>query len=305
MPDPSSDWNRPYKKHEECVPLDPALAEDPPVVYADGVPVGPGYVVPRDPGWHPTSRVHKCGDQPGTIRIDMTERVPGGAGGPDLYFHKGGQGYRPATVPYGHLAADFLAAAPPPHFTKPHLDAYGGDPGNNPPPGPGRAHPTTVATYEVVPRAIGPDSPAEAAWLYKNPLVYPANAAMGGARYSKYGDAGPTQGGRGEHFAYLCWSWLRTGTRADAGEKRYEVSGGGAIRALLRPGQIVHRCDVRSISSPAWDRAGNEVGRVVAIYARAEFGAVDLYGWMVHSHLVKTDTGWSRQMHVRKPRPGR
>ena len=300
MPDPASDWNRPYKKHEECVALDPALAADPPVLYPDGQPVGDGYTVPRNPEWHPTSKVHKCGDQPGTIRIDMTERVPASGGRPDLYFHKGGQGYRPATVPYGHLAADALAAPPPPHFTKPQLDAEGADPGNNPPPGPGRAHPQTVATYEVVPLPIGPSSPAEEAWLYKNPLHYKAGASLGGARYSKYGDAGPSQGGGGEHFAYLCWSWLRTGTRADQGEQRYEVSGGGAIRALLAPGQIVHRCDVRSISSPAWNRAGDEVGRVVAIYARAEFGDVSLYGWMVHSHLVRTEGGFSRQMHVTK-----
>jgi hypothetical protein len=302
MPSPSAPWNRPYRKHEECVPLDPALAQDPPVLYPDGEPVGAGYVVPRDPGWHPTSRVHKCGDVPGSVRIDMTERVPGTPGRPALYFHKGGQGYRPATVPYGHIRADALAAPPPAHFTKPHLDAYGADPGNNPPPGPGRAHPQTVAVYEVVPRPIGPEAPATDAWLYKNPLHYPPSAALGGARYSKYGDAGPTQGGRGEHFAYLCWSWLRTGARDDRGEQRDEVSGGGAIRALLRPGQVVHRCDVRSISSPAWDRQGNEVGRVVAIYARARFGDVDLFGWMVHSHLIPTDAGFSRRLHVRTVR---
>ena len=300
VPSPSADWNRPYKKHEECVPLDPALAADPPVLYPDGSPVGPGYTVPRTPDWHPTSRVHKCGDQPGTIRIDMTERVPDDAGRPALYFHKGGQGYRPARVPYGHLSADALAAAPPAHFTKPHIDAHGADQGNNPPPGPGRAHPRTVASYRVKPRPIGPDSPAESAWLYKNPLHYPAGASLGGARYSKYGEAGPSQGDGTASFAYLCWSWLRTGARGDSGEQEFEVSGGGAIRALLAPGQVVHRCDVQSISSPAWDRAGNDVGRVVAIYARASFGDVDLYGWMVHSHLIPTDAGFSRQLHVER-----
>jgi hypothetical protein len=268
MPSPARDWNRPYRKHEECVPLAASLAADPPVRYPDGRLVGPGYVVPRDPDWHPTSRVHKCADQPGAVRIDMTEVLPGDGGGrPQLYFHKGGQGYKPANVPYGHVTADVLDAPPEAHFTKAHLDEHGADPGNNPPPGPGRAHPRTVATYRVKPQPIGPDSPAEDAWLYKCARHYPPSAALGGARYSKYGDAGPAQGTRDEHFVYLLWSWLRTGGQADQGEQRFEVSGGGAVRALLAPGQIVHRCDVQSIVSPAWNRAGDVVGRVVAIYA--------------------------------------
>ena len=300
MPDPSSDWNRPYRKHEVCVPLDPALTRDPVVRYPDGDAVGPGYTVPRKPEWHPTSRVHKCPDSPGAVRIDLTEVMPGDAGRPSLYFHKGGQGYRPATVPYGHVVADVLESPPLPHFTKAQLDADGGDPGNNPPPGPGRAHPRVIARYRVNPRGIGPTDPPADAWLYKNPLEYPPDASLGGARYSKYGDAGPWQGDATERFAYLCWSWLRDGSKDDRGEQHFEVSGGGAIRALLKPGQIVERCDVQSINSPAWNRAGDEVGRVVAIYARASFGGVDLYGWMVHSHLIATASGVSRQLHVER-----
>ena len=147
-----------------------------------------------------------------------------------------------------------------------------------------------------------PSAPATDAWLYKNPLHHPPSASLGGSRYSKYGDAGPTQGDRSERFAYLCWSWLRTGDRHDHGERQFIVRGGGAIRALLRPGQVVGRCDVESISSPAWNRAGEEVGRVVAIYARVRFGDVDLFGWMVHSHLIPTATGFSRQFHVERVR---
>ena len=59
----------------------------------------------------------------------LTEVLPADSGRPPLYFHKGGQGYRPASVPYGHIPADALESPPIAHFTKPHLDAYGGDPG--------------------------------------------------------------------------------------------------------------------------------------------------------------------------------
>jgi hypothetical protein len=293
MPDPSALWNRPYRKQEQCVQLDPTLRSDPPVRYGDGTPVGSRYFVPRDPGWKRGSTAHSnCLGQPGAVRIDLTEVLCGDDGQPSLYFHKGGQGYDPAWVPYGHLDADALAALPPPVFTKEAIDADGAHPGRNPRPGAGRAHPVEIKTYRVKALPIGPDGPE--AWLYKDPNNYPRGTNLRGARYSKYGDAGPSQGEEGDkHFVYLCWSWMRQD--GPTGEQELEVSGGGAVRALLAPGQIVHRCDVESITAPAWDRNGDVMGTVTAIYVRARVRGNDLYGWLPHSHQP---TGGPRQMHV-------
>jgi hypothetical protein len=293
MPDPSADWNRPYRKQEQCAQLAPALTADPPVRYADGTPVGSRYLVPREPGWKGRTTSHSnCRDRPGAVRIDLTEVLAGNGAGPSLYFHKGGQGYDPASVPYGHLDADVLATPPQPVFTKDQIDLDGAHPGNNPRPGAGRAHPVEVKTYRVKALPIGPDGVD--GWLYKDPGAYPPGKNLRGCRYSKYGDAGPSQGEDGDqHFVYLCWSW----TRQDglSGERALEVRGGGAVRALLAPGQIVHRCDVESVTAPAWDRDGNVVGSVTAVYVRAPVGGNDLYGWIPHSHQPE---GGRRQMHV-------
>src|SRR4051794_9625122 len=99
MPESSAVWNRPYRKQERCVPLAGGLAADPPVRYADSKPVGPGYSVPREPRWNPRTTVHSsCAKEPGSVRIDLTE-VLALADRSRLYFHKGGQGYDPSTVP--------------------------------------------------------------------------------------------------------------------------------------------------------------------------------------------------------------
>jgi hypothetical protein len=293
MPDPSADWNRPYRKQEQCVQLDPALPADPPVRYPDGSPVGSRYYVPREPGWKTRSTAHgNCRDQPGSVRIDLTEALAGDSGPPSYFFHKGGQGYEPAWIPYGHLDAGVLASPPQPVFTKAEIDVDGADPGRNPRPGAGRAHPVEVKTYRIVALPIGPDGVD--AWLYKDPAHYPPGTNLRGARYSKYGDAGPSQGEDGDkHFVYLCWSWMRQDGLS--GDQDLEVAGGGAVRALLAPGQIVHRCDVESITAPAWNRDGDVVGRVTAIYVRAPVGDNDLYGWIPHSHQP---AGGARLMHV-------
>lgn len=276
---PSAPWNRPYKKQTVCVPLATGLDEDPPVLYPDGGEVGAGYVVPRDPRWNPHSTEDAlCIDQPGCVRIDRTEVIPGdGLGAPDLWFHKGGQGYAPPRgAAYGHVAASVLAEPPEPRFTKERLNERGGDPGRNPLPGAGRAHPHDLGAYLVRPRPIGRKE--DGGWLYK-----PRRA---GARYSKYGDAGPVQGEDDQHFAYLCWSWVR-----QDGARGGTVSGGGAVRALLKDGQLVHRCAVESLRTPAWNLKGRRVGWVVAIYVRLPVGDDSLYGWIVHSHVITTPDG--------------
>jgi len=250
------------------------------------------------PSWNPRSTVHSgCADEPGTIRIDLTEtHAPDIEDGPTLYFHKGGQGYLPGTVPYGHLHQDAIASPlPDPRFSTEELERHGAEPRDRRNHGAGRAMPDTVGAFEVHPQGIGP-SGGGAPWLYKDPKHYP-DQSLSGAKYDKYGDAGRFQGGGDEHFAYLCWSWLRQD--GDDGHPRFEVGGGGAIRTLLKPGQIVNRCDVESITNPAWDKNGDVIGRVTAVYVQVPIGGLELYGWTVHSHqpIVDGEPG-DRQMHL-------
>jgi hypothetical protein len=279
--DASAAWNRPYLKQHHCARLKANLQSDPHVRYADGDPVGDGYTIPRSPAFNPDSGEHGCDD--GDVRLDITEALPRDAHGPHLYFHKGGQGYLPSSVPYGHVPRGVLEHPPEPRFTKERIDSHGADPGHNPLPGAGRAHPRVLRAYLVRPLPIGVEGALP--WLYK--------PGEPGARYTKYGDAGPVNGAGTEHFAYLCWSWMRQNGRDGA-----IVSGGGAIRTILRSGQAVERCGVKAITSAAFDRDSKRVGGVVAIYARVRFGDDSLYGWMVHSHLIPTAGGFNRVMHL-------
>lgn len=289
MTRPSAEFNRPYRKQERCIPVARGLTSDPPVLYADGAAVGPGYTMPRDPRWDPDTTVSSsCADQPGCVRIDMTETV--GAGDRTLYFHKGGQGYEPRDVSYGHVDAAVLRDPGPAVFAKGVLDEHGAEPRDRRGHGAGRAAPVMDVSYRVRPRPIGPDG--DGAWFYKHRDEWPGRS-LAGARYSKYGDAGPTQGGRDRSFAYLCWSWVREpGLGPDP---RAIVRGGGAVRALVPPGQIVDRCDVESITAPAWNREGERVGDVVVIYVRLPVPGGELYGWIVHSHLTLVDQGRARE----------
>jgi hypothetical protein len=297
MAEPSRPWNRPYRKQERCIPVNVGLDSDPPVLYADGEEVGDGYVVPRLPSWNPRTTVSSsCADKPGCIRIDLTETLaPDIPGSPTLYFHKGGQGYLPGTVPYGHLHQDALASPlPDARFTQDELASQGAEPRNRQNIGAGRAMPETTVTYEVHPQGIGPAG--EGAWLYKDPAHYP-DQSLSGAKYDKYGDAGQEQGAGDQHFAYLCWSWLRQDGMD--GDPRFEVSGGGAVRTLIKPGQVVRRCDVQSITNPAWAKTGDVVGRVTAIYVEVPIAGLDLYGWIVHSHQPFIDGEWGdRVLHL-------
>jgi hypothetical protein len=297
MTRPSREFNRPYRKQERCIPVDVGLDSDPPVLYADGEPVGDGYVVPRDPSWNPRTTAHStCVDQPGCIRIDLTETLqPDLPDGATLFFHKGGQGYLPGTVPYGHLHESALASPlPDPRFDREDIDRHGAEPRNRDNVGPGRAMRRTTGTFTVAPRLVQGEDDDDLPWLYKDPSFYPGQS-LSGARYDKYGDAGGTQGAADQSFAYLCWSWMRQDGMD--GDPRFEVGGGGAVRTLLRPGQVVERCDVESITAPAWDRDGNVVGRVTAVYVRVPLPGADLYGWTVHSHQA---AGGDRVMHLER-----
>ena len=226
--------------------------------------------MPRDPQWQHDANEHDlCIGQPGFVRIDRTEVIDErGPGLPNLYFHKGGQGYDPGSeASYGHVDGRILAEPPDPAFTKERIDKRGADPGRHGLPGAGRAHPHDMDAYLVRPRPIESD---DGSWLYK-----PKRA---GSPLQQVRRCRPGAGERDQHFAYLCWSWLR-----QDGLNGGTVSGGGAVRALLKDGQVVHRCAVEAMRTPAWNLQGTFVGWVVAVYVRVPVGEESLFGWIVHS----------------------
>lgn len=296
--DSASAWNHPFTKHDTCVKVKTSLTSDPYTRWADFNIVGENYRVPRNPSWTSTDE-KTCAGMPGFVRIEATEevQVTTHPDQPHLFFHKGGQGYDPRTVPYGHFwLADIQSGyAPTPAFSGATLDTYGATPrdGNNH--GAGRAcpastNPSTQASYEIAAGeiagqpAILPDD-----WTYK--------FSETSARYSKYIDAGREQGynglnnNGGQHYQYLTWSWVGQkdwDTGADIG-----VSGGGAVRTILPRHEIVDRCDVASITAKAWDgtNAEHEAGRVTAIYVRSKMGGNWFYGWILHSWQWRAPDG--------------
>jgi hypothetical protein len=192
----------------------------------------------------------------GTARLDLHELIPSAAG--PLAFHRGGNGYLDEqNVKYGHLPASaFAQALPPPRPSRG-----------------GRGAPCAVATgpaYEVAVESI----PAE--MHYKRPQDLPSGTNRGSS-YEHYGDPGADQGTRTDvHYSYVVWSFL-------------DARGGGMVRALLEPGQVVRPCDVEPIELDSWDRQGIVNGHVTARYVRTLAGSCPIYGWMVWSHTFLGD----------------
>src|SRR3954471_10825382 len=167
----------------------------------------------------------------GTVRLDLHEVVPSAAG--TLAFHRGGNGYNDAeNVKYGELAAGDLADPLPAPV----------------PSGGGRGAPCTLAdepAYAVDVRSI----PSE--MHYKRPQDVPSGSNSG-ASLMHYGDPGADQGDRHDiHYSYLLWSFV-------------DVRGGGHVRTLLAPGQVVRPCDVETIVMNSWDSTGAVNGQVTA-----------------------------------------
>jgi hypothetical protein len=191
----------------------------------------------------------ECPD--GTVRLDLHEVIPTSAS--PLIFHRGGNGYvDDQNVKYGELeAADIADVLPDP------VPSSGG-----------RGAPCTLVdgpAYKAVVRSI-PDQ-----MHYKRPQDLPGGSNRGSS-FLHYGDPGADQGDVHDiHYSYLIWSFL-------------DVRGGGHVRTLLRPGQVVRPCDVEPLTMPSWDRAGNVNGQVTARYVRVLAGTCPLYGWMVWTH---------------------
>ena len=196
---------------------------------------------------------------PNTVRLDLHEAFPS-PGGP-LVFHRGGNGYsdEPNTK-YGHLLVTEIAGA------LPEIVPSGG----------GRGAPCARLTGEPPHQALVRSIPA--AMHYKHPSEL-ANGSNKGSSFEHYGDPGADQGDHREiHYTYLLWSFVN-------------VRGGGIVRMLLAPGQMVRPCDVDPVTMPSWDRAGNVNGTVTARYVEARAGTCRVHGWMVWSHDHAGDSG--------------
>ena len=192
-----------------------------------------------------------------TVRLDHHEVFPLDAGA--LVFHRGGNGYTDEqNVKYGELLASDLA----------------GPLGETVPSGGGRGAPCTALAAEPAYRIDVRTIPAE--MHYKHPSELPSGSNRGSS-FEHYGDPGADQGARTDiHYTYLLWSFL-------------DVEGGGKVRTLLAPGQVVRACDVEPVTMPSWDRDGNVNGTVTARYVRALAGTCPVYGWTVWSHTYDTD----------------
>jgi hypothetical protein len=192
-----------------------------------------------------------------TVRLDLHELIPSTAG--PLVFHRGGNGYsdEPNTK-YGHLLTTDLAAPLP-------------DPV---PSGGGRGAPCPVLAAEPAYRVQVASIPAP--MHYKHPDDLPSGSNSGSS-FEHYGDPGADQGTRTDiHYSYLLWSFLN-------------VSGGGIVRTLLAPGQVVRACDVEPVTMDAYDRDGNVNGQVTARYVRTLAGTCPVYGWMAWTHTYAPD----------------
>jgi hypothetical protein len=193
----------------------------------------------------------------GTVRLDLHELIPSTAG--PLAFHRGGNGYaNDQNVKYGELAAADLAA---------ELPATVASSG-------GRGAPCDLAAgpaYQAQVRSI------PAAMKYKRPEDVPGGSNSGSS-FLHYGDPGADQGDRHDiHYSYLVWSFV-------------DVRGGGMVRTLLAPGQVVRLCDVQSIAMDSWGPDGAVNGHVTARYVQTYAGSCPVYGWMVWTHEYLGDT---------------
>jgi hypothetical protein len=208
-----------------------------------------------------TARSRTCAR--GSMTLDLHEILPSSSG--PLAFQLGGHGYaHGASAKYGAVSvADVAGPLPAPA-----------------PSGGGRGAACALATgqaYQVNVRSI------PAVMHYKRPQDL-SSGSNSGTSFMHYGDPGADQGtGPPIHYSYLLWSFL-------------DVHGGGMVRTLLAPGQVVRPCDVSPITMPSWDARGAVNGSVTARYVRVLAGSCPLYGWMVWSH---TQGGGAAVAHAR------
>lgn len=283
--DPYTLWNHPYRKHDTCAKLKDTTTK-PPIRFADTTATG--YTAPNPSQWSASTDVVTCPQNSNQVRLDLTEWLVASPSGTHLYFHKGGQGYSPSTVPYGHIQLNDLA--PNQGLTgllsKSTIDSRGADPvrpdsaADSTGFGAGRACTgdySPLTQYKVT-TALGPPSN----WVYRS-------GDGTGSNYAKYANAGHVQGNGTVSYQPLLWSWvgkwdwhgnLITSPAIGGGD----TSGYGAERTILQPGTVVTRCNVASLTTRAWiANSGTLAGRVTAVYVRTLVGGNWLYGWIMHS----------------------
>ena len=196
-----------------------------------------------------TAKKRRCA--PGLALLDLHEILPSEAG-PLVFERPPFLGAGAGNAKYGELAVSDIAGP---------LPAIA-------PPEDGRGAACTLAAeapYRVSVRSI------PKAMHYKRPADVPSGSNRG-TSFVHYGDPGADQGTSGSsHYTYLLWSFV-------------DVHGGGMVRTLLSPGQVVQACDVKPITMSSWDSTGAVNGSVTARYVRVVAGTCPLYGWMVWSH---------------------
>lgn len=261
------DFNRGGQRHnDQCVRASRDMV---PLRYADFTPTG--YVLHLDQlvRAHPLTDDddgHACAD--GELQLDAQEILTTPMG--RLLFFRGGYGYlRPGNIKYGHVWIG---------DTMDHTDVRNTANGN------GAAclastNEITEGHFAIRPAAL----PPELRYPKSNydTCVRTRSVRECSISYRSYGDPGFEQGdpavlGERFHYTYLVWSWPN-------------VSGGGVVRALLGPGDVFHRCNVRSLRVDSIDLEGDVNGWVQAVYGKTYQGGNWLYGWTVYAHQLETD----------------
>ena len=263
----ASVFNRAGQMHnDQCVHLKQAEV---PLRYADFSETG--YVLQsemllRDGPLTDDDDGHLCAD--GEVQLDVRELLQTADG--RLVFHRGGNGYQDAgNIKHGHLWISDLAEhaeviAPPVPNGVPCLAS---------------TSPITMGHYRMRPTAIPP------ALHYPKSnfedCVRQSGVPACNISYQGYGDPGFEQGdpevlGERHHYTYLVWSWVN-------------VSGGGVVRSLLRPGQRFYRCNVYSIKQDSIDDQGQVNGWVQSVYGKTLQAGNWIYGWTVYAHQAAGD----------------
>lgn len=252
--EPANRYNGPMGNESECIRLrDPAA----PVLMYDFEGKATGYrfdgaewAIDKDTG------VPICPN--GTVRVQRYPPIQ--AGGKTFYFQRGASGSTATergAIRHGHIWVYDLARRP--------AEVAPAAPN-------GRACASETATlYYNNPE--GSAGPIPDRFWYKPPA-----SDSDGAKWKTYGDPPQSQGTvHLGHYNYLLWNWLWT-----------DRTGGGQVRVVLPKNELIRRCDVESLTSPAYgyDTAGRVVGvgEVRGVYGKVRNpdGTV-VYGWFVHS----------------------
>lgn len=268
------------KHNNRCVSLRDGLT-DAPALFPDGnptwftwrtdatsSPLGPNlaYQGTPDPSQDKCNR--------GQVRIDAHEIVK--ANGRRFYFMRGGDNFardkQRYIVKYGHIWIADLKSG-----TAPATSRLGGTGGQ---PCAASTNPATEAHYYLRVKGIDLGLKYKKQSEIKQQQKKKNKKANKYSTYQTYGNYPDRDGDRtGAPHSYLLWTWMR---KADDSRPN---NGGGMVRALIRDGQVFHRCDVASIRSSAFKEGGNRpIGWVKAVYGKISTGDQWLYGWVVDSH---------------------